>query len=167
MLIKSKIVNITEVAKYYLKNLKGIIDPTQKLIEDVTNADFSCKLCLRFLNNPITHQNCNSHFCRECKLSWVTEFGFCIECKADFSEEEVRAQTINLEMMKIIQMIRLECNFGNCAYEVALSSRGTSQDLQVSLQKTNRFMKNALNFPKKKKWTAHLLGSDFRIFIEL
>lgn len=151
MLINSKIFNLREVAVEYLEEVRNLESPTTEDVEGVNGETFACKLCLRFLTDPVRHRPCKSFFCRACLLEWASEFEFCIVCKKELLVEEVYLEKTDPQMLKIIQSIRLECNYGNCLFEQPASSRGTSEDLKLNMVRNNRFMKNALKYPKKKK----------------
>jgi hypothetical protein len=150
MLIKSKISNIKSVALDYLVMEKNLESPTTEDIESITAVHFSCKLCLRFLNEPVKHEECGSYFCKECIISWTEEFPFCPNCKFDLTNEEIQKKEIHLEMQNLIQKIKILCHFGTCILPVVVSNRGTTKDLQISTDKNSKYIKNKLNFPQKK-----------------
>ena len=114
MLLRAKIKNKDQIAQLYLDLKKNVTHPTKKQRRSITLKQFSCALCLRFLNDPVSHKDCPFSFCRECLVSWTLHFPFCNRCKADLPFEEARTLETDQPLLKVIREIRIDCSLGKC-----------------------------------------------------
>lgn len=150
MLLRAKIKNKEEVAARYLKLKKKILKPTLKDKRSITLKQFSCALCLRFLNDPVTHSDCSFYFCRECLRQWSRHFPFCNRCKQDLSAEQVDQLPTDEVLLNIVRSIRIECSLGKCLGENGQIMKFKSEnDLAMIEERTIEYDSIDIEKPKK------------------